>query len=141
MPTETEPHTRRRRRRIGTAAGASIVALMATAPLAGVTAPARAGTPPVPAADLSGPVTGGIHGRPFGSSVINLASWGYRENEYFASGTAQNMGSASNPAPAGGTAPYVTRLLVRRPSSAARFNGTVLVEWLNVSSSQDYDAD
>ncbi|HET6965282.1 MAG TPA: alpha/beta hydrolase domain-containing protein [Acidimicrobiales bacterium] len=136
---ETEQH--RNRRRVRTALGASVLAVMAAAPLAGVTPAARAGTPAVPPADLSGPVTGGIHGRPFGSSVINLASWGYREDEYFASGTAQNMGSASNPAPTSGTAPYVTRLLVRRPSNPARFNGTVLVEWFNVSSSQDYDAD
>jgi Alpha/beta hydrolase domain len=35
--------------------------------------------------------------------------------------------------------PYATRLLVRRPADPARFNGTVLVEWLNVSAGQDLD--
>lgn len=35
--------------------------------------------------------------------------------------------------------PYTTRLLVRRPSDPARFNGTVVVEWLNVSAGQDLD--
>jgi len=37
------------------------------------------------------------------------------------------------------TAPYVTRLLVRRPLDPARFNGTVIVEWLNVTSGFDID--
>jgi hypothetical protein len=35
--------------------------------------------------------------------------------------------------------PYATRLLVRRPADPAGFNGTVLVEWLNVSAGQDLD--
>lgn len=34
---------------------------------------------------------------------------------------------------------YTTRLLVRRPDDLARFNGTVIVEWLNVSAGQDLD--
>jgi hypothetical protein len=36
---------------------------------------------------------------------------------------------------------YKTRFLVRRPTDAARFNGTVLVEWLNVSGGVDADHD
>ena len=35
------------------------------------------------------------------------------------------------------TADYRTRILVYRPADAARFNGTVLVEWLNVSGGVD----
>lgn len=35
--------------------------------------------------------------------------------------------------------PYATRVLVRRPADPARFNGTVVVEWLNVSAGQDLD--
>lgn len=34
---------------------------------------------------------------------------------------------------------YTTRVLVRRPADPARFNGTVIVEWLNVSLDQDID--
>src|SRR5215510_12935530 len=30
--------------------------------------------------------------------------------------------------------PYKSRIIVRRPTSRARFNGTVLVEWVNVTS-------
>ena len=40
------------------------------------------------------------------------------------------------------TAPYETRILVRRPTNPAHFNGTVIVEWMNVSageSSPDWD--
>ena len=38
-----------------------------------------------------------------------------------------------------GSAPYRTRVLVRRPSDRARFSGTVVVEWLNVSGGIDLD--
>ena len=40
------------------------------------------------------------------------------------------------------TASYKTRIIVRRPSNPARFNGTVIVEWMNVSageSAPDWD--
>lgn len=37
--------------------------------------------------------------------------------------------------------PYKTAMIVRRPASAAQFNGTVLVEWLNVSSGYPLDVD
>ena len=39
------------------------------------------------------------------------------------------------------TADYRTRILVYRPADAARFNGTVLVEWLNVSGGVDGSPD
>jgi hypothetical protein len=96
-----------------------------------------------PSATISGPATGGLHGRPYGASVVALAPWHYVEREYFASGVATAGGSQAIPAPQLGSAPspYRTRIVVRRPVNAARFNGTVLVEWLNVSSQQDYDAD
>lgn len=35
------------------------------------------------------------------------------------------------------TAPYVTRMVVVRPEQASRFNGTVVMEWLNVSAGAD----
>ena len=34
---------------------------------------------------------------------------------------------------AGTTAPYTTRIIVTRPSDAADFNGTVLLDWVNVT--------
>jgi hypothetical protein len=84
------------------------------------------------------PATGNVI-EPESAQAPDLAANGYVENEYFASGTATAFTSISTPAngkwtiaPAS-TAAYRTRILVRRPMSAAKFNGTVVVEWMNVS--------
>jgi hypothetical protein len=37
--------------------------------------------------------------------------------------------------------PYKTRIIVRRPAETVKFNGTVVVEWLNVSSMYDINTD
>lgn len=66
---------------------------------------------------------------------------GYTASEYFLSGTARAFTSdtalSSDGAwavhPSGTTAPYAVRMVVLRPSNPAAFNGTVMVEWLNVS--------
>ena len=80
-------------------------------------------------------------------AAFDLTSVGYQANEYFLSGTAT---SYQLPKPATGdgiwnatpaaTAPYTTRIVVVRPSDPAKFNGTVLVEWLNVTAGQDTPA-
>ena len=100
------------------------------------------------AATLAGPVTTGHVIDPVSGVPSDLAASGYVEQEYFASGTATAFKGLSMPssgrwsiAPAS-TAPYRTRIIVRRPRSAARFNGTVVVEWMNVSageSAPDWD--
>jgi alpha/beta hydrolase family protein len=59
----------------------------------------------------------------------DLAAAGYLEAEYVARGTATSHG--------GDTADFVTRVVVRRPSDPARASGTLLAEWLNVSSGHD----
>jgi hypothetical protein len=115
--------------------------------LVGSTSGARAADVATPA--VSGPIEGGERGRPFTSAVVDLAAHGYVEEEFFLDGTATTY------APAPGTAlgsdggwelvpddalPFRTRILVRRPTSASRFNGTVLVEWLNVTGGFDIDA-
>src|SRR5689334_23071882 len=86
----------------------------------------------------------GTHGFPFLTSSINLANVGYTEQEFFISGTAQafvNSGTLGNSGlwavTPGESASYMTRILVRKPANPARFNGTVLVEWLNVSGGID----
>src|SRR5271170_1340573 len=101
---------------------------------------------PIPHASspaIVGPIPGEAHlAAP--AFRVSLAERGYTEEEYFISGTATAYTSAQ-PMPAdgriaaqpGGTAPYATRLLVRRPADAERFNGTVLLEWLNVSGGTD----
>jgi len=64
---------------------------------------------------------------------------GYIEEEYFIEGTANRY---NTPTLATGSIvssghPYKTRIVVRRPADAAKFNGTVLVEWYNVTNGFD----
>jgi hypothetical protein len=81
----------------------------------------------------------------------NLASLGYQRNEFFLSGTAQSY-TPNLPLPSDGklvvTAEpvseegrYKTRLIVIRPIDAINFNGTVVVEWLNVTAGTDTPPD
>jgi hypothetical protein len=100
-------------------------------------------------ATVSGPVTGGSRGRPFGAAVADLAPAGYVEEEYFLDGEAAAIAaSGDEPLPVDGrwevdeTArlDFATRLLVRRPADPARASGTVYVEWQNVSGGVDIDA-
>jgi Alpha/beta hydrolase domain len=102
----------------------------------------------VPSPQVIGPVTGGLHGRPFTSSPVPLGLAGYTEQEFFLNGTATGYRQAGTwgsdgrwTARPAETAAYETRILVRRPADPARFNGTVVVEWLNVSFSIDVDPD
>lgn len=69
---------------------------------------------------------------------------GYVEEEYAFSGTAGIYTYASGGPPRWDIAldkaqPYTTRMLVRRPSDPQNFNGTVVVEWLNVTAGYDVD--
>ncbi|HXY91180.1 MAG TPA: alpha/beta hydrolase domain-containing protein [Acidimicrobiia bacterium] len=91
---------------------------------------------------ISGPVTGGVKGRPWSSPQADLASRGYVAEEFFLEGTASAYAPTS---PAGlpengrwdavvdGAADYRTRILVVRPEKQAAANGTAVVQWLNVS--------
>lgn len=80
--------------------------------------------------------------------AYDVTKMGYARDEYFLSGTASSY-TAPEPlspdgrwtATASGTAPYRTRIVVLRPADPAKFNGTVIVEWLNVSGGLDAPAD
>jgi Alpha/beta hydrolase domain len=91
---------------------------------------------------VSGPVTGGSHGWPFGGPGLELHEYGYVQEEFFLEGTASRYA----PEPGSelhwdgrwtvepvGSSPYRTRLLVVRPADPGSFNGTLLVFWNNVS--------
>src|SRR5499426_2313217 len=90
-------------------------------------------------------VTGPIAGAPFvASTSFDLTAGGYVEEEFFVEGTATAYASASAlgsdghwSATPGATAAYKTRVVVRRPANTRKFNGTVVVEWLNVSGGLD----
>ncbi len=115
----------------------------------GATPTAAVHTPPRPAgpaADVSQQLAGG-KGVFMGTAIpVDLKAGGYVESEYAASGTASSY-KASAPLTNDGrwtfapdaSAPYKTRIVVRRPADAARFSGNVVVEWLNVSGGVDAD--
>ncbi len=81
----------------------------------------------VPSPTVTGPITGGIHGHPLFDSPASLQEIGYVDEEFFISGTARSLNSATT------TAPYTTRIIVTRPIESARFNGTVMMDWVNVT--------
>ncbi|GGL73747.1 hypothetical protein GCM10010129_16670 [Streptomyces fumigatiscleroticus] len=112
-------------------------------------APAGAAVPRTAAAapTITVPPAGG-HGFPFLAAAEDLGSFGYTESEYFVSGTATAYAKSGLwtsdgrwNVRASGTAAYKSRLLVRRPTDPAKFNGTVVVEWLNVSGQIDLSPD
>jgi len=86
-----------------------------------------------------------IDGKPFNASVMDLAKQGYVEEEFFLSGTARTYDiprdQMSNGTPSDATHPFKTRIVVRRPSTPAKFNGTVVVEWTNVSEGFDNEVE
>jgi hypothetical protein len=110
-----------------------LAALFALAALALFAPAARAA---VPAADIQkarGPGTPLL-------AAIDLPR-GYTEQEYFLTGTANRYRISDPLATASvvdGGWPYKSRMLVRRPD-ARHFNGTVIVEWFNVTTGQDID--
>lgn len=79
---------------------------------------------------------------PFFSTSDLAEKHGYVEEEFFVEGLASafTMDSASRAiAIPGGPYPYRTRVLVRRPRLASRFNGTAIVEWINAVAIRQYD--
>jgi len=77
-------------------------------------------------------------------SNIDLSKVGYEKSQFFLSGTAHSNVPLS-PLTSDGkwkittgvSASYMTRIAVYRPIDPKRFNGTVVVEWLNVSGGTD----
>jgi hypothetical protein len=94
---------------------------------------------------VSGPVSDAM-GKPATASAADLSGLGYSEKEFFFSGAASAYTLAGGMSMDGRwslsestRAAFKTRLLVRRPNDASKFNGTVFVEWLNVSAGADGD--
>ena len=102
---------------------------------------------PGPEATIGPELTGGKGVSLASASTIDLAAVGYEEHEYLVSGTATSY--TGGPIPFDGkvelspgvTADYATRIVVRRPSDPAKADGTVAVEWLNVSAGFDSSPD
>ncbi|MGB7572787.1 MAG: alpha/beta hydrolase domain-containing protein [Thermodesulfobacteriota bacterium] len=79
---------------------------------------------------------------PFFSPYADLADYGYIQEEFFIEGTANryNTPALQTGSIIDGGHPYKTRIVVRRPVSPKDFNGTVLLEWQNVTAGYDLDA-
>jgi len=80
--------------------------------------------------------------------AFDVTSLGYVAEELFVSGTAAcyapiaDLGSDGHWSTApSGAADYTTRMVVLKPSDLAKFNGTVIVEWLNVTGGIDAPAE
>jgi hypothetical protein len=101
---------------IGLLAGAAAV----TAPSASAE-PAPVGEPVVSAAPNTGEM--------WAASALDEAQLGLTEDEFFFAGTTTKG------------EPFKSRMIVRRPVDPAKFNGTVIVEWMNASSGADLDVD
>jgi hypothetical protein len=98
----------------------------------------------VPTPTVEGPVTGGSGTPLLRTTSVDLRALGYEQHEYLVAGAASAL-TAAGPLSSDGrwtavpttTAPYRTRIVVYRPTEPEHFNGTVLVEWLNVSTFVD----
>jgi hypothetical protein len=110
----------RARRRVVALLVAIVAGILASLPID----PAVAVEPAVPAPVLTAPPAG-LRGFALWDSYSELGPFGYEEQEYLVSGTAVDA--------AGAPAPYTTRMIVTRPTDPAAFNGTVLLDWVNVT--------
>lgn len=108
------------------------------------TAPSGGGGGPLPIAQPTveaPPDTGRIL---LPATTFDLAGVGYERREYFLAGEAtafRNLNELTTngewEAEPAETADYRTRVVVYRPTDPALFSGTVMVEWLNVTSGFD----
>jgi Alpha/beta hydrolase domain len=113
------------------------------------------------------PATSGIHGYPYdavpppsgvpGEPKLNtnfMSLGGYTEHEFKMSGTTNVYRESGNEEGGGSSwnstgswkvavsqsgVPYTTRLIVRYPTNPAKFNGTVVFEWMNDTTGGDQD--
>jgi hypothetical protein len=98
---------------------------------------------------MKDPILAPVTGKPaLMLGAFDLASLGYVAEEFFISGTANSytpltqFGSDGRwSAAPGGSADYTTRMVILKPAQMARFNGSVIVEWLNVTGGIDAPAE
>ena len=116
-------------------------ALMVPSGVAAQSAPAG----PTPVPRFTGPLPVTATSYPYGAAntllePMDLAAIGYVEEEYLVSGTANvyDWARTGDLTVRHARAPYTTRILVRRPSDAARFSGHVIVEIMHNPFGQDF---
>jgi len=133
------PRAARGRALLGVAVAAFACAAAAVVPTPTVTGPLPSDTPGSPSRNYT-----------YWATDIVLANFGYVEQEFFFDGLANRYDAA---APGGGVGNvarcspianivtsnilYRSRMRVIRPTDPAKFNGTVVVEWTNVTNGYD----
>jgi hypothetical protein len=133
------PRSVSRRRLAGLLSGVLVVAFVGL-PGRSVAAPIH-GAGRAPAAKLTEVRVPGTTA--MGAAAVDLAKAGYTEREFYAEGKANRYrgavaGSEQAAQLIDGNWAYRTRVLVRAPR-ARNFNGTLVVEWTNVTAGQDID--
>jgi hypothetical protein len=111
--------------------------------------PGQSPSLPLPGVTVTGPIAlttplrDPAHGYPYNATPMDLAARGYLEEEFFieAKTDAYNTPQGQTGSVKDSGHPFRTRIVVRRPKSAAQFNGTVIVEWYNVSQGRDGEYD
>jgi Alpha/beta hydrolase domain len=126
---------------VGFTCAAGVCAAMAQ-PLAAQAVPNPEIVGPIPQNTPAGDPS---HDYTFLTPADDLGEYGYVQQEFFLIGTANSYTTTTEPPGQTGTVsstghPYKTRIVVRRPASPRDFNGTVLLEWQNVSAGYDIDA-
>ena len=122
---------------LGWLGGAMMVAALAGCGGGGDDSGGQAPRTPVPTVEVAP-----SQGTALNATSLDLAASGYTEGEYILKGTASRYRVKDEMSDAeliDSGHPYVTRVIVRRPTDPAKFNGTVVVEWLNVTAGQDID--
>jgi hypothetical protein len=125
----------------GSVAALACLSLVAVGP---GSAPAGAAPTKVPVPKVQGPVEPSSGLYLIGSTLFSPSKVGYEQSEYFLSGTARSYTSTTPLAENGRwhvvpktSATYKTRVVVYRPINPKRFDGTVVVEWFNVTAGVD----
>ena len=103
------------------------------------------GTVATPLPNVRGPLATTATSYPWnaaahGLTPIDLSTHHYVEEEYLIDGRANVYSEASSSSLSySASGPYETRLLIRRPISASRFSGNVILELINPTSNYDVD--
>ncbi|MEV0829221.1 alpha/beta hydrolase domain-containing protein [Nonomuraea rubra] len=130
------------------ASSASFASAASAASFAPAASAAQAVATAVDVPRVEGPLPGAPPGDPASPELPETYPWlatdadlralGYVEQEFHLSGNADAYSATGELLAA--DVPYRTRVIVRRPVSQAAFNGTVLMEWQNVTAGYDLDA-
>jgi hypothetical protein len=148
LPSLSMPRSQARQVLVMLVASALLLTLVPAMPAVTSASVTSIPSQPVARPTVEGPIPGSPPGDPasprledtypFFASDDDLGGAGYVEEEFFLSGTADAYGTTGELV--GEDLPYTTRIVVRRPADQRRFNGTVLMEWQNVTAGYDIDA-